>query len=397
MADNAMVEKKRILIVADVSAENVLGGAERMLANHVRALVAAGFPVTVLTRQPSPDAAYEVKLSAGVREIRLPWSGDRGRKGLLELKRGAAGWWRQHKQAFDLVISEQPFVMWALLRAGCRLPRLQACHSFAFEEYATRHALEWNFRHALVVRAMRRIERKVYGSANRIRVLSRFMQERVTSMVGVPEDVITVIPGGAEMPELATDAKREEWRKQLGWQEPVLVTLRNLVPRTGVDMLVQAVAMLKAEGIHCRCCVIGDGPLAGALQALAMDLGVIDRIQFPGFLPNDAVQMRLAAADLFILPTRSLEGFGLVTIEANAAGLPVVATPAGANAEVVGSLPYNRVAERISPEAIAVEVRRFLQNRSAHASMAAELVRTVQEKYSWKKHDAALIALVESL
>ena len=54
---------KRVLMVADVSAETVHGGAERMLYHHLRALVDAGYEVTVLTRQPTPDAEVCIELS----------------------------------------------------------------------------------------------------------------------------------------------------------------------------------------------------------------------------------------------------------------------------------------------------------------------------------------------
>jgi len=151
----------RILLVADVSAEKLLGGAERMLMRHVRTL-AEVYELTVLTRQPEPDARATVEVAAGVTEYRLSFSGDRGIAGMRQLMSGAKDWWQRHADEFDVVVAEQPFVMWALLRAGCRLPRLQVCYAFAFEEYATRHGLNWSARHRLVAAAMRKLEGSLY-------------------------------------------------------------------------------------------------------------------------------------------------------------------------------------------------------------------------------------------
>ncbi|MDX8388400.1 MAG: glycosyltransferase, partial [Ghiorsea sp.] len=112
----------RILMVADVSVEHVHGGAERMLSHHLRALVGVGHAITILTRQPDKDAVLILDIkSLGIQEHRLPFSGDKGYQGLKQLKSGAKNWWKEHNDDFDVVVSEQPFVIWALLKAGCDL------------------------------------------------------------------------------------------------------------------------------------------------------------------------------------------------------------------------------------------------------------------------------------
>ena len=76
----------RVLMVADVSAESVHGGAERMLHHHLRALVDAGHEVTMLTRQPTPDAEIAIELPQfGIQEFRFPFSGDKRVKGVRAL------------------------------------------------------------------------------------------------------------------------------------------------------------------------------------------------------------------------------------------------------------------------------------------------------------------------
>ncbi|MDT8375493.1 MAG: glycosyltransferase [Mariprofundaceae bacterium] len=391
-----MTATDRILLVTDVSAEVVHGGAERMLIHHIRALLQAGKKVTVLTRQPEPDAPVKITLENGVVEYRLPYAGDRGPVGLKQLKRGAAVWWQEHSDRFDAVVAEQPFTIWALLQAGCGLPRLQVCHSFAFEEYTTRHGRSGGLRHRLVAAAMRRLERKVYRSADGFLVLSRFMQERLSGFFRVNRDLIALAPGGVDIPDSCSSEQRDKLRASLQWEGPVVVTLRNLVPRTGVDLLVAAAGLLKNEMPQLRWCVIGRGALLDDLRAQAEALGVSDRVEFAGYLSEAEVRKRLCAADLFMLPTRELEGFGLVTLEANACGLPVVATPVTANKEVVPSLPCNRLADAVSADALTAAVREMLQIKFDQASRQA-LSRAVEAKYAWHHHDTAFVRAVEAL
>ncbi len=387
----------RVLVVADVSAEKVIGGAERMLVNHARALLGDGHTVTLLTRQPRKNAVLRCETRPGVVEYRLPYSGNRGVAGLHQLRAGARDWWREHREDFDIAVAEQPFTIWALLKAGCRLPRLQIVHSFAFEEYATRHGLDWNARHWLVTQAMYRLEKRVYGGAGHVLVLSEYMQCRLMDGFGLASARISAVPGGVEIPELTGSEARLRVRDQLGWAGPVVVTLRNLVPRTGVDLLVQAAAILRHDMPDIRWCIMGAGALLEPLREFSRQLNVDDRVEFTGYLPESDVVQRMQAADAFMLPTRSLEGFGLVTIEANACGLPVVATPVGANPEVVATSDHNRVADDASPQALASAMLDVLGSSHDRQISAGELRENCRQRYSWGLHDQKFLRLLEKV
>jgi len=388
----------RLLLVADVSAERVLGGAERMLVEHLRSLVDGGYCVTLLTRQPRPDAPLQIMLDGGVNEHRLPFDGDRGLTGLVQLRKQAAKWWQLHSSQFDIVVAEQPFVMSALHAAGCKLPRLQVCHSLACEEYATRHGLDWGLKARLAAEAMRQLEGGLYRSANWVMALSCFTRERLRRVVGVVPERIAVAPGGVSLPALANDEQRSMWRTQFDWQGPVVVTLRNLVPRTGVDLLVQSAAILRHTHPDLRWCVVGDGELGSALRDLCCLLHVDDRIEWCGYLDEEEVAQRMQAADLFMLPTRALEGFGLVTVEAASHGLPVVATPVDANVEVVSAIDANRLATAATPQGLALATTTLLTEIPDNLTPYRHHIRQqVIDLYGWKRHDAALLTIVAGL
>jgi glycosyltransferase involved in cell wall biosynthesis len=244
---------------------------------------------------------------------------------------------------------------------------------------------------------MRRLERKVYRSADRFLVLSHFMQSRLSTFFHVSTGLIAIAPGGVDVPAACSVEQRDELRTSLQWEGPVVMTLRSLVMRTGVDLLVEAAAILKSDLPDLKWCVVGRGELLESLQNLSERLGVSDRVEFTGFLSEDEVRKRMYAADLFMLPTRDLEGFGLVTLEANACGLPVVATPVTANKEVVPSLPFNRLADAVSADALAAAVRSMLKEHQSTESSRQALRDAVEEKYAWHYHDAHFVRAVEAL
>ena len=175
-----------------------------------------------------------------------------------------------------------------------------------------------------------------------------------------------------------------------------MTTLRNLVPRTGVDLLVQAAAIVKVTHPDVKFIIMGDGGLRESMQLMADELGVADMMSFMGYLPEEDVQKRLLASDVFVLPTRGLEGFGLVTFEANAWGTPVLATPISANKELVPSIIHNQLADNASPLALAEKMIWMTENPLGQA----QRVRTQEDafrQYNWQKHDQKLLQMVEAL
>jgi glycosyltransferase involved in cell wall biosynthesis len=107
-----------------------------------------------------------------------------------------------------------------------------------------------------------------------------------------------------------------------------LVTLYSgsLTHRKAVDVLISAFAQAAAKISEFRLLIVGDGDIRQRLQSHVAQLGLTDRVQFVGFLHGDDLRAAYLSADVFVLPTRSHEGWGVVVQEALAAGLPVVAT-----------------------------------------------------------------------
>jgi glycosyltransferase involved in cell wall biosynthesis len=150
-------------------------------------------------------------------------------------------------------------------------------------------------------------------------------------------------------------------------EPPHIGTLGRLHAEKGFDVLLQAAARLRDAGRDFRLSIAGEGPAAGELKALADRLGLSDRADFPGWVtPPEAL---LGGLDLFVCSSRT-ESFGLVVIEAMAAGAPVVATDIEGPRVLLGEGRYGRLVQPEAPEALAAAMAAALDDTQGSLQMA---------------------------
>jgi glycosyltransferase involved in cell wall biosynthesis len=138
----------------------------------------------------------------------------------------------------------------------------------------------------------------------------------------------------------------------------VLISVGRLAPEKNWDTLVQAFARVHKELPDARLVLIGDGPARQSLEALAAELGVSEKVTFTGSVPFQEVPRYLKAADLFAFASIT-ETQGLVTIEAMAAGLPVVAVNGPGTRDIVEHGKQGYLVEN-DPDALAKGLNRLL-------------------------------------
>jgi glycosyltransferase involved in cell wall biosynthesis len=136
-----------------------------------------------------------------------------------------------------------------------------------------------------------------------------------------------------------------------------------MVSRMGIDVFLDALAQLEPDIPRFQAFLGGEGPDRGALEARAAASGLTGRVRFLGRLTDDEVAAAYAAADLFVLPTTSLECFGIITLEAFARGCPVVATSVGAIPEVVGPIQPQGLCPPGDSRSLARLLAAFLRGR----------------------------------
>jgi len=388
-----------ILFVSDVSIHDVIGGAERVLFEQSTRLTRNGHHVHVLTRRlPEHEAEQEIIL--GVHEWRydVDWTSPSsfltstlsyGREVFESL---------QKDHSFDCINFHQPFSAYAVLRsqASRSIKKIYTCHSLSFEEYRSRNPNPQSITEKASFRAniqgRKRLEKKALIASENIITLSEFTKDKLINSYDIPHDKIIVIPGGIDLERFYPVADRMKIRKhlQLPTESIILLSVRNLVPRMGLENLIQAMKEVISRVDNIFLLIGGSGPLKDSLTSLTRKLGLDNHIHFAGFIPEDNLPDYYRAADIFILPTLELEGFGLVTLEALASGLPVLGTPVGGTVEILEKFDPRflfRSSRAIDMSDLITETcLRFRKNPDLQKRLSAQCRHFVEQNYSWEKN-----------
>jgi glycosyltransferase involved in cell wall biosynthesis len=206
------------------------------------------------------------------------------------------------------------------------------------------------------------IEQRVYNRCDRFIVLSKAFGTILHQEYQVPWSKIHIIPGGVDVSRFQPNLSRQEARTQLNWPQdrPILFTPRRLVHRVGLDKLLTAIATIKPKVPDVWLAIAGKGPLKLDLERQATELGLHDHVRFLGFLPDDELPIAYQAADLTIMPSQSLEGFGLVLLESLACGTPALGTPIGGMPEILEPFSPDLITASTEATAIAERIEELL-------------------------------------
>lgn len=221
----------------------------------------------------------------------------------------------------------------------------------------------------------RTVERTVYRRARHALVLSSAFRRVLVERYGfVPWDV-RVVPPGVDL-QTYSPGDRSAARHALELPPDAFVgfTARRLVARMGVDVLLEAWTQLDDDAVLV---VAGDGDERPALERQARELGLDGRVRFLGTLDDRGLVPCYRAADVSVVPTVALEGFGIVCLESLACGTPVIATGVGGLPEVLAPLDPSLVVQPGDAVALAARLRGPLPERAA--------CRAYAERFTWER------------
>src|SRR5213080_28200 len=401
--DRPVRAKLRVLMVSDVSTSPAEGGGTRMLWEQSSRLVARGHDVRVVCRATTDGEAATAERQ-GVRIRRFAVDRRTVRRFVVSSVLGARRvvTLELRDAPADVLHVHQPLAgVGVLMSPAVRgLPRLYSFHSPAPLEFRSRRGMTAHHRSGWAGRigltALWGTERACLRRATAIHVLSDYSAEQLWKLYGVPRDRVVKIPGAADTTWFRPAADRAAVRTRLGLpaERPLLLTVRNLERRMGLDLLIRAMAILKRDRPEALLLIGGVGSVRQELESFSEALGLREQVRFLGFIPDEALPLYYQAADVFILPTRELEGFGLVTVEALACGTPVLGTPVGATPEILLPLSPSLVFRGLAPETMAEDLRRFLEverrDPEAHARLRAACRRHAEAHYAWDRTIDAL-------
>jgi phosphatidylinositol alpha-1,6-mannosyltransferase len=172
----------------------------------------------------------------------------------------------------------------------------------------------------------------------------------------------------------------------IGAGDPVLLTVGRLDCRKGHDMVVAALPLLLKEFPALRYVIVGEGPEREKLAELAREKGVAERVLFAGFQPDERLAAYYRACDVFIMHNRALEndveGFGLVFLEANACGKPVVGGRSGGAVEAVVHGVTGFLVEPNDAQGLVQTLRKLLGDSALRREMGMAGRRRAAEEFS---------------
>lgn len=363
------------------------GGQNVHVAELARALAARGHRVTVYTRRDDPSLADRVPLTDGVEVVHVPAGPATvlDKDDLLPLMGAFAHWltdeWRT--QAPDLVHAHFWMSGIAALAAARRVgvPVLQTFHALGAVKRRHQGTADTSPPGRI------RLEASVADDVDAVIATCRDEVAELRAL-GVRSGHLHVVPCGVDIQHF-TPATR---RPTVVAARHRLLSVGRLVPRKGVDTVVQALAAIPDADL-----LIAGGPAADRLegepevqrlQALARRHGVADRTHFVGRVGRDAMPDLLRSADL-VVATPWYEPFGIVPLEAGACARPVIASAVGGLTDTVLPGRTGLLVPPRDPGALAAAVRDLLADPGRRDALGARARQRIVAHYSWAAVAAA--------
>lgn len=375
----------RILFVTDKFAPE-RGGSQIIFAHTYAHL--KEHEVTVLTREW--EGAGEHDRSYPHRVIRVPYSSvPRLRSPLLWTTLARAARSLATRERFDQIhlgqtVETAPFGTWLANRL--RVPSV--VHTFA-EDVTT------YLRHSVYGRMMR------FGLANAgmVTSISQFTVGHLQQL-GVPGERIRLLYPGVTPAQWRPTGREKAIRERFGLEgSRVILTVSRLIPRKGQDVVLQALPRILAQEPRALYLIVGGGPEEARLRALADQLGVADRVRWAGSIPNSETVDYYHAADVFVMPNRQMpngdiEGFGLVFLEANACGKPVVGGRSGGTVDAIEDGISGYLVDPTNPEEVAERTLRLLKQPEHAVRLGEQGRQRVLSQFLWEHSGATLADVI---
>lgn len=282
----------------------------------------------------------------------------------------------------------------ALLLPGLwKVPKIYHFHSSWFDEERINavgiHQVPFGLKFRLEI--IRIMEWMCYKFSGTILFLSEYSKDRFKKYYSLSKPNLQIIPGGVDLKEfhpLGPGENQDEIRERLNLKKkvPLILTVRRLEERMGLENLILAVEILvnKNPEKPFQLAIVGKGSLQQRLEKLISEKNLSGTVSLSGLVPRETLPLYFRSADLFVLPTTAIEGFGLVTAESFASGLPVMGTPVGATKELLSMIDDGLIFKGTSPEALAKGLEHFLANPDYYFQLKSKCRDAAERNYSWE-------------
>jgi glycosyltransferase involved in cell wall biosynthesis len=385
----------KILMLADVFYPDTIGGAGRIVYHLGLEFSQKGHEVHIITRNTDGKFPYYEELHSNLYVHRF-FTPHKESLALLLLEIKNSYFMAKQlsmKIEFDIVCIHQSLVAIGplFLDRLKNIPLVYYFHSPWHEEFLIKKRVkkgimrEWT---KAIAYLMRWIEKRMFLRSDRIIVLSQYIFHKVLEIHHFTKRKIIRIPGGVDLHHFHLPVGGKAAAKSIAGLplgKTVFFTVRNLVPRMGLESLIGAFngsETLRQKGLLL---IGGTGFLEDRLKTMVDDLNLKNSIRFLGHIPDNDLPGIYQAADFFVLPTEKLEGFGLVILEAMACGTPVLGTPVGAIPEVIGSFDKRLIFDGMRWSDMRRKMEEVIEKPHGYHFAPEGCRKFVEKNFSWKK------------
>jgi glycosyltransferase involved in cell wall biosynthesis len=366
---------------------DVMGGSGRVVAETTKRLAAGGHNVHVVTRRMG-DAAQRDSVNGA--EVWRYSSASPMAQQLWSLRQTISA--ATKEIGFDVAVICQPLPGIVAVHHPClkSIPKTREFYGPWHDEYRVKKTARDSGTHIGV--QMGCFLRKwcdvhVLMRVDMIRVLSAYTARMVTDLCPGAGNRIRLIPGGVDTERFTPATDKSSIRRKLGLpgSRRIVFTVRNLTARMGLDVLIDAMRHVADRMKDVLLIIGGEGPLRLPLEDKIKGMNLEENVVLRGRIPDDDLPAFYQGADLFILPTQDLEGFGLVTLEAMACGLPVLATRQGGSVEILGASGSDFLLDGMDSATMASRICELLNQPERMDELGRKARTTILATYSWDR------------
>jgi glycosyltransferase involved in cell wall biosynthesis len=275
----------------------------------------------------------------------------------------------------------------ALQKQGFNKPFIHTIHGVLADEYeqakqngypSFRGRIANQFMHQLA-----KLEEKTAHNSTLIVTISNYSLEKIQKNYGVDPSKIRIVPNGADTEKFKPTQNPKASRQQFGLgNESVVLFVGSLIPRKGLHNLIEAAKKIVKEQPGTRFLIVGKGPLKQQLTASIEAANLSGSFNFLGNVKNELLPNVYNCSDVFVLPSIQ-EGQGIVLLEAQASGKPVVAFNIGGVDEAVRNAETGLLVKRGNNEELADALLRLLSDKALREKMGANGRKFVMENFTW--------------
>jgi glycosyltransferase involved in cell wall biosynthesis len=377
----------RVLMLSWEYPPHVVGGLGRHVLELAPALADEGVSVSIVTPQLRAGPSHELT-ARGVSIVRvaMPQSDGASFVGYARIANAAL-----EQAAHDLQRTNGAFTLihahdWLVASAGVSLK-----HAWRRPLVTTMHATERGRQQGHIASSD---SEQIHGTewwltyeAWRVITCSHFMARQVADYFSTPSDKIDVVPNGVVVRSdpFASAAERVAFRRRFAAEDqPLVFYIGRLVYEKGLHVLLRAWPQVLTGVPHARLVIAGTGVELERLQLQAAEHGLARSVLFTGFIADEDRDRLYHTADVACFPSL-YEPFGMVALEAMAAGCPVVVSATGGLHEVVTNHETGITAAPNNPAALAWGLLHTLQYPEWARARAANALRAVQAHYTWRR------------